>query len=231
MAQEEGLIGKLVGGMVRRSVRARFRAVYWTPPVALPPTPMILAANHHGWHDGYLMFCLITRLGVRCVDWIAEYEAFPLFRKIGGMPFPPSDPALRAATIRRTVRLMRSEKRSLVIFPEAELHRGPEVRPFGRAVESVAVRTQSPVVPVAIAYDMSLHERPEAYLRLGAPLTPGGGVAAQAQSAVATLLDELRCDITNGHSFDVLVKGTGDVNERWDLRRTRSGGQNSPADR
>lgn len=207
--------------MIRRSVRARFRNVYWTPFDA-PAPPLVFAANHQGWHDGYLMYVLVTRLGVRCLDWIAEFDAFPLFARIGGMPFPPDRPDARAATIRRTIRLMREERRSLVLFPEARLHPGPELLPFDGALDLVARRVpEARVVPVAIRYVMGVHERPEAFLRLGEPLDPGPEIAARTREAVLTLLAAIDADRREGREFEVLASGMPDVNERMDMRRLR----------
>lgn len=222
--QEEGMLGRLVGGMIRRTVRARFRNVYWDGPVALEP-PVVFAANHHGWHDGYLMFHLVSSLGIRTVDWIEEFGAFPLFAKIGGMPFPPGDAAARAATLRRTIRLMRDERRSLCIFPEGLLHPGPDLRPYGRALEVVLSKVpEATLIPVAIHYEMGMHERPEAWLRLGASLTGSHRCADDCHTATVDLLRCLREDVRSAPDrFTILARGTADVNERWDVRKLRGG--------
>ena len=154
--------------MIRRSVRKAFHTVHWLPPKETPKAPAILVANHHGWHDGYLMYLAATKLGVRVVDWIAEFDAFPLFAKVGGMRFPHDDPAARAATIRRTIRLMRDDGRSLLLFAEGVLHRPPGLMPFGKALETVAHAVPAAnVIPVAIRYELAMHERPEAWVRFG----------------------------------------------------------------
>lgn len=222
--QEEGLLGRFVGGMIRRTVRARFRNVYWDGPMALEP-PVVFAANHHGWHDGYLMFHFVTALRVRTVDWIAEFGAFPLFAKIGGMPFPPGDASARAATLRRTIRLMREDRRSLCIFPEGVLHPGPELLPYGRALDVVLSKVPgATLVPVAIHYAMGMHERPEAWLRAGAPLEGPQRTADDCRSATVDLLRCLREDVRAApDQFTTLAKGTPDVNERWDARKLRGG--------
>lgn len=215
--QDEGLIGRLVGGMIRRSVKARFRNVYWMPSDLPEVRPLVFVVNHHSWFDGYIMYHLVTRLGVRCLDWIAEYALFPLFGKVGGLPFPPDQPEVRASTIRRTIRLMNEESRSLVIFAEGVLHEPPEVLPFGRALDTVLQKTNPTVVPVALRYTFDLHERPEAWIRLGTPIPPEDADAEISHAAVVSLLEQplVRDD------FEVLASGTLDVNERWDNRRRR----------
>ena len=214
--------------MIRRSVRKAFHTVHWSPPKGTPAAPAILVANHHGWHDGYLMYLAATALGVRVVDWIAEFDAFPLFGKIGGMRFPADDPAARAATIRRTIRLMREEKRSLLLFAEGTLHRPSGLMPFGKALETVARAVpEARIVPVAIRYELSMHERPEAWLRFGEEVARGDDLAARTRLAVAAGLDALAAELRfSPDRFETLARGTLDVNERWDVRRLKGkGGQ------
>ena len=217
--QQEGIVGLGVDWMIRRAVRRAFHTVWWNAPPT-PPAPAILVANHHGWHDGYLMYLAATRMGLRVVDWIAEFDAFPLFAKVGGMPFPADDPSRRAATIKRTIRLMR-EGRSLLLFAEGTLHRPPGLMPFGKALETVARGVPGVrVVPTAIRYELSMHERPEAWLRFGPEVETGEGLAERARLAVAGGLDALAGEVRfSPERFERLARGTLDVNERWDVRR------------
>lgn len=221
-AQREGILGAAVDAMLRRAVRRTFHHVDWSPPGPLPDGPAIFVANHHGWHDGYLMYLAITALDRRVLDWIQAYDTFPLFGKIGGMPFPAEDAAVRAATIRRTVRLMREEGRSLMLFAEGVLHRPPELLPFGKSLELVAGKTGATTVPVAIRYEMGAHERPEAYLSFGDPVAPGPDLSSRTRLAVASELDRLAARLARPESpMTRLSAGTPDVNERWDAVRSR----------
>lgn len=212
--QEKGLIGRFVGGMIRRSVRQRFHSVYLSKPDILPKPPAILYANHHGWMDGYLMFHLASELGIDCVDWIEEFDSFPLFASVGGIRFPKDDPAGRAAAIRRTIRLMKNEGKSLVIFPEGVLHRPPEVLPFGRALE-VAARSVPNVVlhPVSLRYELSMHERPEAWISLGE-----GHAFKSLEDCQARLVGQMDHKSTI-HQYSLMVCGRLDVNERMSMKR------------
>lgn len=223
--QEEGIVGRLVGGMIRRSVRKSFRNVYWDGALDQAfDRPVIWVCNHHGWFDGYLMFHVVTKLGVRSLDWIQEFDSFPLFAKVGGMPFPAGDAAARAKTMRETVRLMKGEGRSLVLFAEGVLHRPPEVLPFGRSLGFVAKHVpEALVVPVAIKYEQSLHEKPEAFIRIGASMGSGVEAAGLAEAEVRRLLAGLDADVRDGKEFEVLAAGTPSVNERWDMRKIPGG--------
>jgi 1-acyl-sn-glycerol-3-phosphate acyltransferase len=226
MTQERGLAGMMVGSMIRRSVGQCFRRVYWSPPPMFPEGPVVFACSHHGWHDGYLMFQAVKALNKPTLDWIAEFDAFPLFRMVGGLPFPPADPARRAATVRETWKLMRDEGWSLMVFGDGELKRSSEPWTVGSAVEA-AVRTVPGVqiVPVAISYDMSVHQRPEAYLWFDAPITPEegwerGSLCAQAKERIEVLLMESRRIFGQEHKWQPLQNCRLDVNERWDVRKS-----------
>ncbi len=205
--------------MIESTVRKRFRRVYWRGLEHLPPKPIIFAANHHGWHDGYLMFHLVRAVNRPALDWITEYDGFPLFGHAGGMPFPADDPARRASTIRQTIRQMNDEGRSLILFPEVHLHPPPDILPLGKAVETLMRKVPSAtLVPVAIHYQMDLHERPEAYLSIGDRIPIGENLLGRLQGAMEQELESLRAGITSQENFEVLVQGTMDVNERWDFR-------------
>ena len=205
------LVAAGVDWMIHRTLRARFRNVYVLGPTEIP-RPAIFVANHHGWHDGYVMYALLKSLGHPVLDWIQEFGAFPLFGAVGGMPFPADDPAGRAKTIRQTIRRMNQENRSLMLFAEGILHRPPELLPFGGALELVAKRVpRATIFPVAITYDMSLHERPEVFLQIGDPVAPD-----ETQSAVQRILNGFNPE---DPSWRTLLAGTKDVNERMDMRR------------
>jgi 1-acyl-sn-glycerol-3-phosphate acyltransferase len=195
--------------MIRRNVRARFHRVYWQPPNLPEDRPFVVVPNHHGWHDGYIMYLALTKLKISFVDWITEFDSFPLFRYVGGMPFPADDPARRATTIRQSLQWMQRGG-SLLLFAETELHRPPELLSFGRMLEFVRKKVpNSLILPVAIRYELSVHERPEAIVRFGSPTEDGQA----ARVAIEALLKLPFCPTR----LDVLAEGTGDVNERWTL--------------
>ncbi len=221
MSQPEGLLGRLVGGMIRRSVKRQFRNVYWSKIDAVLKPPVLFYANHHGWMDGYLMFHIVSTLGLKSLDWIEEFDAFPLFAKVGGMRYAKNDMSGRAITVRKTIRAMREEKRSLVLFAEGILHRPPEIFPLGRSLAVIAEKVPGvTLVPTAIYYEVSLHERPEAWISLGAP-HPFSSLE-DCHSRLTAELEHLKSRIASDAKFDVLAHGTPDVNERMDLRRWKS---------
>jgi len=220
--QAQGFLGRQVEGMIRRSLRSRFHSVRWEPPTNLPAGPRIYVPNHHGWHDGYVMYAALTKLNHgRFYDWIQEYKAFPLFGRVGGMNFPPDDANERAKTIRQTIRLLREGDASLLLFAEQHLHRPPELREFGRTLELIARQVPSAsIIPVAIRYELCYHERPEAYVCFGPAVEPGPDVSRRTRNAVRGQMDRLRTIIEyEPERLETLVAGTKDVNERLDIRR------------
>jgi hypothetical protein len=166
----------------------------------------------------YLALSRLNLLGIH--DWIQEYDAFPLFGAVGGMPFPTDDPARRSETIRRTVRLLRA-RHSLLLFAEGVLHRPPGLLEFGKSLDFLArVAPEACVIPVAIRYELALHERPEAFVWFGEPMAKGEDIARRTRLSVAAALDRLSASMAvGGEGLEVLHSGTKDVNERWDFRK------------
>lgn len=166
------------------------------------------------------MFHVVTRLGLRSLDWIEEFDAFPLFAKVGGMRYARGDSAGRTATVRRTIRLMNQEKRSLVLFPEGVLHRPGSLLPFGKSLEVVASKVPDAVlVPSAIYYEQSMHERPEAWVSLGEPHAFDS--LSDCENRIHSELHFLQTRIRKGDEFALLAPGTPSINERHDLRKYR----------
>lgn len=211
---KEALLAPAVGWMIRRTLRARFRAIYWNAAPA-PRPGSVLISNHHSWHDGYLMYVLTKRWGLRPLLWAEEFDAFPLFGLLGAMRFPKGNASRRAATIRSTVRAL-AEGRTLVLFPEGVLHRPPELAPFGRALEWLESKCPgSEIVPIAIRIDASVHERPEAVLFVSSERPR----ASDAKPALERALAEAA---SMGCCSHVLFEGTKDVDERWRIPGRRA---------
>ncbi len=175
----------------------------------------MLVANHHGWFDGHLLFLAVRRLGLPTVLWVERLDEFPFFASIGALPFPKTDAARRAATVLRTARWLRAGG-NLAVFPEGVLHRPPDLDPIEPSLRLVRrVAPSVPLVPVAIRYEMSVHQRPEAWLTFGEPTEPES-VASALQDLLASLVPEGR--------YEVLARGKPDDDERWRWPFSRSGG-------
>jgi 1-acyl-sn-glycerol-3-phosphate acyltransferase len=141
------------------------------------------------------------------------------------MPFPAHQPAIRAATVKKTIRLMRDEGRSLILFGEGILHRGPDIWSVGRSLEVVAKQVpEAAILPIAIRYDMSIHERPEAFITVGEPVIRGENLLVTIQEELARLWQQSLGAVSAvgdeiSPEYEVLVRGTLDVNERFDRKK------------
>ncbi|MDX2065482.1 MAG: lysophospholipid acyltransferase family protein [Fimbriimonadaceae bacterium] len=207
-AQVNGMIGWGVDALIRNASRRAFHTIWWQPPRYDIPQPWIVVPNHHGWHDGYVMYLALTALQVPFFDWIAEYHVFPLFGKVGGLPFPAASAHIRAATLRKTVRAMQQQRRSLLLFAEGTLHRPPELLPFGKSLAFVQRQVpEASLVPVAIRYQHAIHERPEAFIQFLDPVS----TPTETHNSIATALSQ---PITS-EDYRVLVRGRRDANETW----------------
>lgn len=206
----------LVEALLRYELRQSFQRVCWVGswPPDLPDGPVIAYANHHHYYDGHLAWLLFQE----CLDrpatlWMAEWDRFPFFGAVGVQPFPPDDPARRAATMRRTARRFRETPQTvLVYYPEGELE-APDggVRPF----DPDAVARLADLYPEAQWWPLALHvtwrgaARPTAFLTGGAPHEADGHERERLADRWSAL-----------HRADLgpcrpLLDGTRSASDRW----------------
>lgn len=225
------LARRAVEGLILRDLRRTFRRVAWLGPwpPALPvgpdgqPAPLVLYANHHGFHDGYLLWLLVGHaLGRPALVWMEEWDRAPLFGPLGALPFPPDDARARARAVREAARRMTADPRTvLLLFPEGIL--GPPdagLAPF----RTEPVRLARLLPPGAAWWPVALRatwwgdDRPTALLTADAPHAPDGREAAR----LGALLDRLRAarpaDLAEGRARR-LLDGAPSAHERWDLSR------------
>jgi hypothetical protein len=169
----------LVEALLRYDLRRSFRRVCWVGdwPPDLPDGPVIAYANHHHYYDGHLGWLLFQEHLERSATlWMAEWDRFPFFGALGAQPFPPDDPARRAATLRRTARRFRSTPQTLLIYyPEGDL-KSPDggIRPF----DPDALTRLADLYPAAQWWPLAVHVTWRGDARPTALLT--GGPAHQA---------------------------------------------------
>ena len=209
--------------LIRRALRRAFRRVVWAGPApALPPAPVVLYANHHLFHDGYLLWLLVGhRLGRPVVVWMEEWARAPLFGPLGALPFPPDDPRARAVTIRETARRMSADPRTvLLLFPEGAQGRPDDgLAPFQADLPRLA-RLLPPEThwwPVALRATWWGEARPTALLTGGAlAASPDGQEPDRLQGLLDLLTGAVPDALRAGHAR-LLLDGGPDAHERWDL--------------
>lgn len=183
--------------LMRGALRGAFRRVEWAgpPPVLPEDAPVVIYANHHSFYDGYLFHVVLAEvLGRTGTIWMHDWDHYPFFAAAGAQPFPPDDPARRAATLRRTIRRMRrTPDLALILFPEGRLHPPDDgVLPFDDALVARLGRLLPAAAwcPVAVHVTWRGEARPTAILTAGTPhAEPDGGERARLE----TLLEALRC--------------------------------------
>jgi 1-acyl-sn-glycerol-3-phosphate acyltransferase len=221
----QALARRFAERLMARALARKFRRVVWLGPLpALPEAPVVLYANHHYFHDGYLLWHLAYRhLGRPPVLWMEAWDAVPLFGPAGALPFPADDTRRRTATVRETVRRMTAAPRTvLLLYPEGVL--GPPdagLAPFRADLARLARVLPSATRwwPVALRVTWWGDERPSALLT-GGPVhdAPDGGE----RERLAALLERLTAarpdDLAAGRAR-VLLDGGRDPHARWDLSR------------
>lgn len=186
---------RAVYAMIARDVRRTFARVDLVGPVPRvdPARSVVLYANHHSFHDGYLAWLLVERiLERRILTWMAEWDRFPFFAAAGALPFPPDDARRRAATLRATVRRLRTPDFGFLYFPEGRMHPAPEgLAPFDDALTARLGRLLSDAVwmPLALTFAFDRAPRPDARLALG---SPHAGGAADLRDQLASALETAR---------------------------------------
>jgi hypothetical protein len=193
--------------------------------------PVVLYANHHYFHDSYLLWHLVRRvLDRRFLVWMEKWEQAPLFGPLGALPFPSSDPRARAATLRYTARRMkRDPNTTLVLYPEARLS-SPDagLQPFSPDLLSRLARVfpeEARWCPVGVRMTWWGEERPTALLAAGPAHAQPDGDESDRLHALLQRLRSVQPDrgedgglVLPPHS-SVLLEGERADSERWDLSR------------
>ena len=179
----ERWIARSVPLIIRRSLQNGLHGVWakgdWD---ALPKGGLIIAANHHSWWDGYLLW-LVKKRTNRPICLLMEgrqLDRFRFFRYWGAIDRREVREALR--------RLGRGDL--LFIFPEGRLEPTGGVVNVHRGLSFLATQAQVPVYPLALRVVVRGAQHPEAFVVLGQRLEPHTTLEAY-REAVNELLLEL----------------------------------------
>ena len=164
----------------RRRLQRGFAAVRLSGAVAslerLDGLPIVLYANHPSWWDAALLAVLASRLfpGHRAFAPIdaESLQRYPFMRRCGVFGVKPSSRAGAAALLRVGGALLARDDSILCITPQGRFT-DARVRPLGlqRGLAHLLARAgHVAAIPVAIEYPFWNESRPEALVRLGAPL-------------------------------------------------------------
>jgi len=221
-ATMEAVMRAVCDRMIMRAMRGHFRGVYLLDRDPLgADEAAIVFANHHNWWDGYFVHLMAKRWRPgNSMVWMRELGSNRPLALLGAMPLPAEDAATRRKTIRRTVQALKRSPAALFLFPEADMHPPPKVHAFERGLHWLHQRLEHAVLkPLAIHIEYGDHQYPQAFLLGGERfICDSEGQTewlAQAQEAVAKLLDDLRdpAKLAEG-SFECLLAGRLSTEER-----------------
>jgi 1-acyl-sn-glycerol-3-phosphate acyltransferase len=236
-------------GLFARYARWRlareFRAVRLSREGARPrlePGPVLVVLNHPSWWDPIACLALLDRLPGRAhaapID-AAMLERYRFFRRLGFFPVEAGSARGRAAFLREASALLEDPSAALWITAQGRFsdprERPPRLRP---GVGHLARRLRpGTVLPLALEYPAGEAPRPEARLRLGAPLRVEDGRARSAagwtaaiEGALAATQDALAAEVLRRDPADTETvvdgsSGQGGIYGAWlVLRRWASGG-------
>ena len=189
----EGWIARALPLIIRRSLQNGLHGVWakgdWE---ALPSGGFIIAANHHSWWDGYLLW-LVKKRTKRRVCLLMEgrqLERFRFFRRWGAVDRGEVREALR--------RLKRGDL--LLIFPEGRLEPPGPLANVHRGLSFLATHAQAPVYPLALRVAVRGAQHPEAFVVLGQRLEPHKALPQTYKEEVNTLLSGLDTFIARAES-------------------------------
>jgi 1-acyl-sn-glycerol-3-phosphate acyltransferase len=200
--------GEVIRFGLDRLVRGGVRGV-WVRG-SLPRTPVVWAANHHSWWDGFAA-ASVLRAADRSPallmdgDNLAEYG---FLRRAGVISAREPRTALEALRANRV----------LIVFPEGELRAAGPLGPLAPGADWLARRAPATLVAVALRTVMRGHQSAEIYVDLS--VVPSDDTLADVLSA---RLDQLDADLLASDPREPLAGFLLTVPGRhsWDERISR----------
>jgi 1-acyl-sn-glycerol-3-phosphate acyltransferase len=181
--------------LFRRWMRRRVRAVRITGlPASLPPArPLLLAANHVSWWDGFVLREVqrALRPGAPLYTLMssAELERLPFFRLLGVVGIDGGSPGTLASALRFLRERLRERPDSvIVLFPQGRIwpsHRRP--LGFRPGVELFARRLGPVVVPVGVHAEPLNAASPTYFASVGEPCAAAPEASGLERSVEAQL--------------------------------------------
>jgi 1-acyl-sn-glycerol-3-phosphate acyltransferase len=150
--------------------------------------PVILAANHVGWWDSFLVVALDEALGTEGYALMdaESVRRLPFFARLGALPLDRSGTSTARAGLREAAAKLDRAGRALWIFPQGH-HRPAHLRPLGfQGGVSLLARLapDAAVVPIAFQYAWGEQPAPAAWAHLGTPVDARGLDVARLERAV-----------------------------------------------
>jgi 1-acyl-sn-glycerol-3-phosphate acyltransferase len=154
---------RLVAGSVRLWARACLRILGLKINVPMPPgdlqsTRRLLVSNHQSYLDVIIIASVFPTLFVAKVE-VGRWPLFGWLSKLGGTIFVDREDARSGVRCAYRVSRALRDGVNVQVFPEATTGDGSTVLPFNGLFFASAVRSQAPVLPLAIKFQ-SVNRRP-----------------------------------------------------------------------
>lgn len=220
-----------VGAMIRRALRRQLFAARaqgiarLRDELAAEPGGTLILANHSCWWDLYLAHLLNETIPVDGYGMMehANLARFGFFRRIGAFSVDRTSPTGVRASLDYTCELLRGPNAGVWLFPQGRIV-GNDVRPldFRPGLRTLVRRAgRLRVVVAAFRYEFWQEERPEAFVRFGAPrwvdAAQAPTIVEDAEAWLTAELDVLREDVVaqRADRFSVLLEGHSSISERY----------------
>jgi 1-acyl-sn-glycerol-3-phosphate acyltransferase len=182
---------------------------------SLPPSPVVWAANHHSWWDGFVAAAILKRCR-RPASLLMDSANLADYRFLDAVGVVPANRPRHALAQLRGGRV-------LVVFPESALRSPGPLGTLASGAGWFAQQAPADLVPVAVRVVLRGQQHPEAIVDIGPPC--GADDLADVLSARLGGLDtEVRMaeDPRSGlPGFDRLLGGRSSWDERishWSFR-------------
>lgn len=189
------------------------------------PGGVLFLANHSCWWDLFLAHLLNEHIPVDGYGMMEHFNMvrFRFFRRIGAFSIDRTDPRSVRASLDYAVGRLRGPRAGVWIFPQGRMV-GNDIRPLGfqeglRALVGRAGRVR--VVATALRYEFWQDERPEAFVRFGAPSwvdrADRASIVSTWDGRLTDELDALRADVTaqDAGRFTEVLAGRGSISDRY----------------
>lgn len=222
--------------LMKPALHGAFHAVRFQQVQPWPAEmPVIIYGNHSSWWDAHVPMTANEerwrRDGYVMVE-DKQLARYGFFRYAGAFSVNRNDGRSAMQSLAYAVeRLTEAPNRMLLIFPQGEILAN-DARPLkffagmGHIVKRVAQAGAVALVPFALRYEFIGEQKPEAFMRVGAPAVVSGqvdakAITAQMEAALTNELDRLRDDVIAYRldGFETLVAGVWSINRVWDAVR------------
>ncbi len=228
-AKKNSIIGSLFALYHNRLLRRHFYRIHLSGRENLAQAgkelPVILAANHSNWWDGFIAYFLSNRL-MKCDDYlmmdIKQMKKYSFFKYIGVFSVDRESPTEAIRSVNYAAEILKDSNRCLWIFPQGEMT-PQDKRPlvFYSGISKIAERAgKVQIIPVAIRYEFLMEQRPEVFISIGSPVDFTAGnknFTKELEQLMTKLLDNLKNDVTNGTGkFEIVFTGKSSRNKSFD---------------